>query len=179
MSSSERFGDHRIRRGLSFLACGLALFLTACTAQPLYGTSGVGQHTIDALDGIIIDPVTTRVAQQVRNKLIFELNSRRAGGAAKYRMRLAVTTNETPLGVTPVESAPASIVNVTVTFTVTALDSDDIVLRDTARASASYDLVNQVFSNVRAKRDAEDRAATVVANDIRVRLAAAAARSVI
>ncbi len=131
-----------------------------------------------ALDRITIDPVATRVAQQVRNKLIFDLNSK-TGAAAAYRMRLAVSNTEIPLGVTPVESAPAYSVTVTATYTVTSLATGDIVFRETSRATASYDRVNQVFANVRGRRDAENRAAVLLATDIRIRLSAAAAGGIL
>lgn len=179
MSSSDRIERGAVRRlRLPALVATLALALAACTAQPLYGPTPGGQAVTTALDRITIDEVDDRVAQQVRNNLLFNLNSH-TGSQPAYRMRLTTTTAEHPLGVTPVESAPAYSVTVTVTFTVTALADDKVVLRETRRASASYDRVNQVFSNVRARRDAENRAAEAVANDIRIRLAAAAAQGIL
>ena len=51
--------------------------------------------------------------------------------------------------------------------------------RSTSRQSASYDTENQLYANERAVLDAENRAAALVANDIRIRLAAAAAKGTI
>lgn len=180
MSSSDRMGTStagRIRlRNLA--AATLAVFLAACTAAPLYGPTLSGRSVTAALDRIMIDPVKTRVAQQVRNKLIFDLDGN-SGTPPAYRMRLAVSNTEGPLGITPVESAPAFSVTVSATYTVTSLDTGDIVFRETSRATASYDRVNQVFANVRGRRDAENRAAVTLANDIRIRLASAAARGIL
>ena len=53
------------------------------------------------------------------------------------------------------------------------------MLRATSRGTASYDRVNQIFANVRARVNAEDEAAGVGADDIRLRIAAATARGVI
>jgi LPS-assembly lipoprotein len=181
MSSSEScHNEARHRTGRSVFVAGvLALLLAACTAQPLYGPSYSGQAVTSALDRITIDQVDTRVGQQVRNKLLFELNDRGIASSPTHRMHLVVTEDESPLGVTPVESAPAYAVIVTATYTIISIEDGEIALRETRRASASYDRVNQVYANVRARRDAENRAAASVANDIRIRLAAAAARGVI
>ncbi len=176
MSSFDR--TRRLRRG-PLVALAAAVMLAACSVQPLYGPDAVGRHTLGALDRITIDPVHDRVAQQVRNKLVFDLNDRQSDVAPTYRMTMAVSSSEIPLGVTPVESTPASNVTVTATYTITPIDGDEVLLRETVRGSASYDLVNQSFANTRARLDAQDRAAAAVANDIRIRLAAAATQGVI
>jgi len=53
-----------------------------------------------------------------------------------------------------------------------------VIATGTARGSASYDRMNQVFANVRARIDAENRAAVAAADNIRLRVAAAVARGV-
>jgi LPS-assembly lipoprotein len=176
MSSSDR----PPRLTALVLAVVPALALAACTVQPLYGTGPSGAAVPAGLSHISIQQVDTRVAQEVRNRLIFLLY----GGAGQptaptYDMKLIVTSSEQPLGVTPVESAPAYSVTVTATYEVTALATGDVVIRATTRGTASYDRVNQVFANTRAKLDAEDRAAAEVADDIRTRLAVATAQGAI
>jgi LPS-assembly lipoprotein len=180
MSSFERAGRAARPAGRAILfAVAAAFSLAACTVQPLYGPTPSGGTVPEALTRITIEPVDTRVAQEVRNKLIFDLT----GGARItdpiYRMRLTVTSSEIPLGVTPVESAPAYSVTVTTTYALIRVGTDEIVLRSTARGTASYDRVNQVYANVRAKLDAEIRAAALVAVDIRLRVASAIARGVL
>jgi LPS-assembly lipoprotein len=180
MSSSEPHPRPRAGRRLLLLAALPALLLAACTVQPLYGTAPSGEAVASALSHVAIDQVDNRVAQEVRNRLIFLLY----GGAGQptapaYKVRLTVATTESALGVTPIESAPAYSVTVAATYEVTSLATGEIVLRTTSRGSASYDRVNQVFANTRARLDAENRAAVVVADDIRTRLAAALSRGVI
>lgn len=160
------------------IALGTAVALAACTAQPLYGPTPTGEAVTTALDRIAIDPVDTRVAQEVRNQLIFVLGGGRES-APTYRMKLTVTAAESPLGVTPVESAPTYSITVTATYEIRSLASGDIVLRGSARGIASFDRINQVYANTRARIDAENRAAALAATDIRIRLAAAAAKGTI
>jgi LPS-assembly lipoprotein len=125
------------------------------------------------LRSITIEPVDTRVAQQVRNKLIFYLTGGGDVADPQYRMRLRVTSSETALGITREGSAPVYSVNVTASYTIYQIGSDEILLRETAHGTASYDRSNQNYANIRALRDAENRAADQVADKIRIRLAAA------
>jgi LPS-assembly lipoprotein len=156
-------------------AIGLCLAaLGACSVQPLYGSAPASAAVKTALSGIAVAPVDTRVAQDLRNRLVFDLSGN-GGVPARYTLDLTVSTSELALGVTPVETSPAYSVTVTATYKVTSLASGQIVYRATTRQSASYDRGNQAFANERAKLDAETRAAILVADDIHLGLAAAAA----
>jgi LPS-assembly lipoprotein len=90
-------------------------------------------------------------------------------------MTLRVTSSETALGISREGSAPVYSVSVTASYAVYKIGSDEIVLRETARGTASYDRYSQNFANIRAKRDAENRAAEVAAREIRLRVASATA----
>ena len=148
--------------------------LGACSMQPLYGSAPVSAAVKTALSGIAVGPVDTRVAQDLRNRLLFDLSGN-VSAPARYTLDLKVSTSELALGVTPVETSPAYSVTVTATYQVTSLASGQIVYRATSRQSASYDRGNQALPNERAKLDAETRAAILVADDIHLSLAAAAA----
>jgi len=177
MLSSDR-GRRRPRHRLGpavIVAIAGALLLSACTMQPVYGPGAAGGSVAKTLRSIDIEPADTRVAQEVRNKLIFQL----AGGAAvvdpQYRMKLRTTTAESALGITREGSAPVYSVTVTVSYTLIENSTGEIVMRETSRGTASYDQYSQNFANIRAKLDAENRAAAQVADEIRIRVAAATA----
>jgi LPS-assembly lipoprotein len=175
MSSLDRVRPNRLRAALFVLA---AASLAACTVQPVYapqyslGATGKS----DSLTKVAIDPVNDRVAQVVRNKLMFGLNGGPTVADPVYRLRLVTSEIEVPLGVSNIEAAPTYSITVAVTYELTRVGGSQILLRSTSRGSASYDRVNSAFANTRAKIDAENRAAGVVADDIRLRIAAAAAR---
>ncbi len=160
------------------VAFSMAFALAGCTVQPLYGPTPTGRTVTAALDQITIEPVETRIAQEVRNKLLFELGGGRHS-APLYTMKLLVTASESALGVTPVQSAPTYSITVAATYEVVSVATGQIVLRGTSRGIASFDRVNQIYANTRAKLDAENRAAADAATDVRIRLAAAAAKGVI
>jgi LPS-assembly lipoprotein len=175
MSSLDRVRPNRLRAALFVLA---AASLAACTVQPVYapqyslGATGKS----DSLTKVAIDPVNDRVAQVVRNKLMFGLNGGPTVADPVYRLRLVTSEIEVPLGVSNIEAAPTYSITVAVTYELTRVGGSQILLRSTSRGSASYDRVNSAFANTRAKIDAENRAAGVVADDIRLRIAAAAAK---
>jgi LPS-assembly lipoprotein len=172
MSSSDRAANG-IRGGL--LAAAL-LALAACSVQPLYGSGPAGTAVNSALADIAIAPVDTRVAQDLRNRLLFDLSGGPASPSQpRYALNLSVATSELALGVTPVETSPAYSVTVIATYDVTSLATGKIVYRSVTRQSASYDRTNQAFANSRARLDAETRAAVLAADDIHLTLAAAAA----
>ena len=174
MSSSDPARYYR----LAFAAAG-AFILSACTVQPLYGPTPNGSTVTAAVSQVAIDMVDTRVAQVVRNKLIFDLDGGREPTTALYRMKLTVSSAESALGVTPIEAAPAYSLTVQATYELTSVATGQIILRGTSRGTASFDRVTQGYANTRARLDAEDRAATEAADDIRIRLATAAAKGTI
>jgi LPS-assembly lipoprotein len=175
MSLSDAGRLWRVRIATAALVATAAL-LAACTVQPVYGPTPGGGSVAATLARISIDPVDTRVAQIVRNKLLFNLTGGGDVPNPVYNMRLVVTGQEIALGITREESAPVYSVIVSATYEISRIDNGEIVLRATSRGTASYDRVNQIFANVRARTDAEDKAATVAADDIRIRIAAATAR---
>jgi len=177
MSSFER-GNRGLGRQsgtAAIMAFVAILFLAACTVQPVYGPAPGGEAVSKTLRSIAIEPVDTRVGQVVRNRLLFYLTGGGVPADPQYRMNLRVTSTETALGITREGTAPVYSVTVTASYTLYKIGSDEIVLRETARGTASYDRYSQNFANIRALRDAENRAAEVAASEIRLRVASATA----
>ncbi len=176
-SDHGRLGGRRSFAG-RLLAFATIAGLAACTVQPVYGPGPSGSTSAPAvLSHIAVDPVgQDRVGQVVRNKLVFALNGGGSGGDPRYTMHLTTTVSETGLGLNSIDSAPTYAVTVTVTYEVTKVGTNEVLIRSTSRGTASYDRVNQAFANSRAELDAQDRAATVAVDDIRLRLASAVAR---
>jgi LPS-assembly lipoprotein len=169
------WSDRAVRAALWAMS-GVALSaVAACTVEPLYGLGPTGAAVDSSLAAITVAPVSTEVAQDLRNRLLFDLSNTASGAPPRYQLDLTVDSSELALGVTPVQTSPAYSVTVTATYVVTSIATGQIVMRATSRQSASYDRVNQAFANERAKLDAESRAAVLAADDIHLSLAAAAA----
>jgi len=177
MSSFER-GNRGLGRQsgtAAIMALAAVMFLSACTVQPVYGPGPGGGSVSQTLRAIAIEPVDSRVAQVVRNRLLFYFTGGGEPADAQYRMTLSVSSSSTALGITREGSAPVYSVTVTASYALYKIGSDEIILRETARGTASYDRYSQNFANMRALRDAENRAAEVAASEIRLRVAAATA----
>ena len=155
---------------------GLALALGGCF-RPLYGPTASGANLQDLLSAIEVDKVTSpagqeRIGHYVRSELIFNLDG--SGRPAAKRYRLALDTAETiqPISVdTQTGRADAALLNGTVRYTLTGPDGK-ILTEGLARANATYYRDQQRFASVRAARDADIRVASLIAEDIKQRLAA-------
>ena len=164
-----------------FLLAGLGvatLGMAGCQVRPLYGDAAPGSgpgasSTRAALAGISIDPPADRTTQLVRNELFFGVDS--GGAPARYRLALRATSAEETLGVSGTGAAFARSVRVTATYQLFVLGEDRPLVANTVFSNASYDSVEQRFSNQRAALDAEARAAREVAAIIEAQLAAALA----
>ena len=170
---------HR-RQSLRVLSGIAALIvLSGCTVQPLNGNRSAAYRG-DAL--YYVEPVNTRVGQQVRNALIFGLNGGRNPAEAPYRIKLLVTSSARDVAVETSRQAPTSArVRVDTAWTLTRRDGPEqpaampeIVASGERTAVAAYDRTVQRFANKRALQDAENRAAAEAAERVRLAVQQAA-----
>lgn len=176
MSSSRRrfAGATPSRREVvAGVGAGLAAAaLAGCGFQPLYGTTASGERLKDVMAGVQISSVPGRVGQRVRNELIF--GTARGGYPAEPNFRLEIAIRESLLDqlVNRTGDAQGQIYVLEADFRLIRVADETIALQGRATSRAAYDRFEQNFANVRAKIDAENRAATTIADNIKVRLAA-------
>ncbi|MCX5494801.1 LPS assembly lipoprotein LptE [Kaistia dalseonensis] len=177
MSSSDReFRPVRAVRSTGRLA-GIAFAVVflglagACTVRPVYMPVANSPKVYADLSAIAINGVADRVAQEVRNNLIVAFTGGRAPPPAIYTLSMTVDTSEERLGFERDDTAPAYQVTVSVRYELTEIASGRSIVRTIGRGVASYDRSNQNFANVRARLDAENRAALAAAEEIQLRLA--------
>ncbi|HXL67518.1 MAG TPA: LPS assembly lipoprotein LptE [Xanthobacteraceae bacterium] len=144
--------------------------------QPLYGDRSLtgGSSVRDAMRDVEVAAVDGRVAQEVRNDLIFELTGGEGNPVgAPYRITMTVSTGTFyPVIDLTVGRPSAETVSLDVTYRVEDVANKKIVLTEKALARVTVDRSQQRFARVRAIRDAENRAAKVAAEQIRSRIAA-------
>lgn len=152
-----------------------AIATTGCTVQPLYSaaTAPGGVPTQAAgLSSVNIKPVETRYAQEVRNHLIFLLNGGNGQPAdAEYTLDLGITVRDESAAYVqrPKESRPsAGTIILTSSYLLTDAKTGQVVGRGRRQISSSYDRSRQEFAALRAKRDAENRAARELAELVRL-----------
>lgn len=150
----------------------LALGLTGCGIQPLYGTTAGGSRLAAVMAGVEVTPIPGRVGQRVRNELIFE----NTGGSGQppqstYKLDIVIKESVTNELVKITGDAKSQVYMLDATFKLIGRDGR-VALEGKATSRAAYERFETIFSNVRARVDAENRAARTVAESIKVRIAA-------
>lgn len=159
-----------------FGTLGMLTFLASCTVEPLNATSssrlgseGSSSSVRAIMKSTTIDPVNERVAQQVRNNLLFELNGGQQVPGGQYKVSLRVTPQTRSLAVEGDSlSTTSAQVAVTVNYRLIDTSTNKPISEGVRRAVASFDQTPQKFANERATRDAENRAAKEVAQQVRL-----------
>ncbi|MER2604983.1 MAG: hypothetical protein ABTQ29_04060 [Siculibacillus sp.] len=157
---------------LCLLAAGLAGCAEGGGIRPLYGTAA-GQGTVDALRHV--DVVSTgRIGQVIRNELVFGFygGSGEATSPVRWRLDVSTATADTAVGIDRYSNlASAYLDQVSASWILTEVATGRTLTSGTSFANAAYDSSQQRFAGLRAKRDAENRAALTVASDIRNKVA--------
>jgi LPS-assembly lipoprotein len=167
---------------LAFGAAGLA---GGCF-QPLYGTTaadtpGAPPSVRAALSSIEVAEIDApngtpeaRLGVEVRNALIFGLT----GGAGQlppaYRLKINLRGNRQHIIVDITTARPdMEIYGIDATYSLTELATNKVVLSGRAFSRQSYDIPGQQqrFARQRGERDAQNRASTIIAEQIKSRLA--------
>ena len=170
------------RLGSFALALLLAGLVAGCF-QPLYGERSVDGAPVvsDKFSSVEIKPISApaatpeaRIAVEVQNDLNFAMNGGRAHSAPAYQLMIRIATSRLSV-IVDVNSGRPDIENEAIDayYTLTELATGKIVVTGQAFARASYDIpgTEQRFARIRALRDTENRTASVIADQIKSRLA--------
>jgi LPS-assembly lipoprotein len=173
MSWSDRLSARALKAATLLVALAPALVLAGCF-RPMYArVSPTGQALDTTLASVMINPVSGRVPQQVRNNLDFGLTGGGARPDIRYTLNLSVATSRYSSIVDVKTDQPqVDTVIVTADFTLTPVGGKVPVVSGHNFASKSFDRTLQRFVALRAARDAENSASEIVADQIRTRVAA-------
>ncbi len=166
-------------RGLA-VTFAAAPILAACgdgDFRPLYGPTASGEHLQDVLAKVDIAPIPSKVGQRIRNELIF--NNTGGGEAQKpaYRLEIVIREGINSTLVTKDGEAYSQVYNVEAGYQLIHLKQKSIVLQGSSHARAAFERYQSIYSNVRAREDAETRVAKTIADELKVRLAAYLSRA--
>jgi LPS-assembly lipoprotein len=159
--------DARVRL-LAVLAISLPL---AGCFKPMYGSLDGAPPVIDELARVNVAPIEERVGQQVRNELVYAFS---AGEAADAPYKLVVTLKHhiEDSVIQPTGEAVTKNYELRANFTLIEVESGKVLYGGSTLSRAAFDRTAQLFANQRAERDAEDRAARTVAENVKTRIAA-------
>lgn len=163
--------------GLAVVSAVLsALTLAGCTSgfQPMYASSvDDGRGLASNLAQVRFETIPGRIGQRIRNELIFAAT----GSAAEpydteYRLEVAIRERTTAALVTATGDASSRIYNADAKFKLYRNGEKAPVLEGSSFGRAALQRYSSIYSNERALRDAQDRAARAIARDLRSRLEA-------
>jgi LPS-assembly lipoprotein len=172
----------RLRHMGRFAVVALLAALTAGCFQPMYAARSDGSPALrERLASVEIPPLNypqasreARVGLNIRNALMFSLWGDGEGGPKSYTLSMRLTTSRNSLIVDPNTALPEfENYGIDVTFELKEIATGKSVLTGTTFTRVSYDIpgLTQRFAKNRALRDAEDRAAKTIADNITTRLA--------
>jgi LPS-assembly lipoprotein len=155
----------------SGLLAAVAILSAGCGWQPLYGPTASGADLKDVMRSVQISTVPGRVGQRVRNELVYLTTGGGESGAPQYRLDIAIRETVMNTLATSTGATEGQVYQLYTEFKLVSLKTDKVVMRGHSNARAAFDKVDSVFADLRARRDAENRAAKTIAEAIRTRLA--------
>jgi len=175
-------GPNRLASVAAVLALGACL--GGCF-QPLYADGSLapsgGANLRAALAAVDVKQIEAnkgsdeaRLAVELRNSLIFSLTGGGEGARPTHSLVVRMSTTVADIIVDTSTTRPAiEDYGINATYTLTEIASGKQVVSGQTVARVSYDIPGQEqrFARMRGLRDAETRAAKVIADNIRARLA--------
>ncbi|MES2032188.1 MAG: LPS assembly lipoprotein LptE [Pseudomonadota bacterium] len=156
--------------------------LTAGCFQPMYAERGDGKPGLrEKLQGVEVPPLEypnaspqARVGVAIRNALMFKMYGSATGLPPTYQLKIRFNPSRTSLIVDPNTALPTSEnYGIDATYGLIEIATGKQVLTGSTFSRVTYDIPGQMqrFARARAYRDAEDRAAGEIADNINTRLA--------
>ncbi|HEU4804442.1 MAG TPA: LPS assembly lipoprotein LptE [Nitrobacter sp.] len=170
----------RIAARLSVIAVMAAL--TAGCFHPMYAEHADGSPALrDKLMGVELLPIDkpnasrdARVGVAIRNALAFKLYGGATGAPPTHQLKIRFSTSRTSLMLDPRTALPTNeSYGIDASYQLIEAATGKVVLSANTFTRTSYDIPGQLqrFARDRAYRDAEDRAAQQIADNINTRLA--------
>jgi LPS-assembly lipoprotein len=164
----------------------IALAAAAATAgcfQPLYGDRSLSGNSgvQTALNGVDVQQIEApsgspeaRIAVELRNALLFGMNGGGAAAPPSYQLKVRMSSTRLSVIVDVVTARPdVENYGINASYQLLDLKTGKVVVTDNTFSRVSYDIPGQQqrFARARGLRDAENRAAQVIADNIKSRLA--------
>ena len=185
MSSAEA-GSARVTLSRRSLVRGLSLLLAVAPAlsacgnggsRPLYAETPSGAGLQERLKELDVAPIPGRVGQRIRNDLIFQ-----AGGGGEllpptHRLEITITESILTTLVQKDGTSSGQVYAVQASFKLVNIKTKKVVSQGTSHGRAAFERYTNTtqaqftYSNVRAREDAENRVARVIADDLKTRVA--------
>ena len=172
----------RTRIAARLFAVAALAALTAGCFQPMYAEHTDGSPGLrEKLMGVELPPIEkanasreARVGVEVRNALAFKLYGTATGMPPTHRLVIRFTSSRSTLMTDPLTALPTSEnYGIDAQYNLIDIATNKSVMTGSTFSRVTYDIPGSIqrFARSRAFRDAEDRAAQEIADNIQTRLA--------
>ena len=177
----------RARARTGAVCCALLAALTACGFHPLYGNPSIGGGAGPQLNDIslgLVRPAPNnnafvgennageqqRTAQLLENDLLDRLSPTGKPLRPRYRLDIQLTESLGAIVVSAQNETTRDSLIMTASYTLVDAQTGKAIHLNSARAIASFDVLRADFGNVVAERDARERLARQLSEQIRAEL---------
>ena len=154
--------------GIVFL--GFCLTTTACGFQPLYSHSNEGGAS--ALGSVKILNIKNRSGQKLRNFLLERMSQGTPYKKRLYSLQANISESKSKLNIRKDGSATRAVLSITAGF-VLIHNASGGIFNGSVWSKSSYNALDSEFATLSAENDARNRALRTIAEEIRLRVAAA------
>ena len=153
---------------IRLLALSLMLVLGGCGLSPMYagGSSGA---VASGLGAIQVAPIPERAGWLVRNALVDRLGGEAADPA--YRLEVELDDDLTAFGIRGDSAVTRERRTLRARYRLVDTRTGEVVLDATAGSDAGIDVVSSEYATVAAEQTAQERLATVIADQMVSRIA--------
>ena len=175
-NETDTRGSLRAIRGLGGVVLLAASLLGGCgeaSFRPMYGSSGIGGAAAEEkLATVDMTTIPGRVGQQLRNEFIYQSTGGGARAEPVYRLEVAVRESVTSTLIDTTGDARAQVYNLDASFKLIRIADSTVVMEGKSYSRAAFDRFSSIYANVRAREEAENRAAKTIGEELRTRIAA-------
>jgi LPS-assembly lipoprotein len=147
-----------------------AALLGGCGFQPLYKRDAA-RRTVPEMGAIRIDAAEDRLTQLVRNQLLDSLTPQGSPAAPLYRLTLHALERQSGVLVTRSDTTTRYNLLVVGSYELRDARSGDMLLNGQASSFAAYNVLRAEYTNLVAERDARERAARDIGEQIHLQIA--------
>ena len=141
------------------------LAVAGCGFRPLYATREQSLKVREILHDISVSSIEGRVGREIRNQLMLRFHSSEKTQQT-YRLNVEIDSEREALGIQQDESVTRYDYILTGNYRLVYAGNGEELAQGEVRAISSYDVVQSDFATLIASKDAEDRAAQLVSEEI-------------
>ena len=149
---------------------GLSFLLTACGFQPLYSHNGSAPAVQAELAAIAVEVKENRLDRLVYSSLVDQLTPLGAPASPAYHLEITLEAIHTGVGFEEDDSVTRFNFQLLGTWRLIDTESRKVLFQSASRSIAAYNVVTSQFATLTAEKDAEERAAVDLAQDVRLQL---------